>query len=535
MWAAAIASVVALMGLNLLLSDVNQDEGWYLYAARQVLSGKLPFVDFASTQAPVLPFVYALADPLVRWQGLAGGRLFTAVLGLLAVAGTAWLGALLSRRVSGNRLAAFLALVLCGVNVFETAFLVIVKTYSLCAVFLVASFVLLTLGTRGRSRPWLLFWSGILAALAAGTRLSALAAMPVTALVLLRPDKTPGHSSRFKPGAAYVAGAVLGMAAVFGPFAVAAPVALKSGLADFHAGRAVDGLTAKLAYRAGFVSKLVSAYFVPTALTVAGLVFCRLRGERTLRGMTVCAGKERAAADPALWALWCTVGSITIVHMAAPFPYDDYEAMVFPLLAAGLGAWLADMIPEVGPGVTCNKLRDAAAVGVFLLCLLAAGSSPRNQDWFIGPRDRIWWPMRESSPLSVLRRAGRELRSQPDRGNVLLTQDVYLAVEAGMDVPAGFEMGPFCYFPDMPRERADALHVVNREMMLETIAGSPATYAAFSGYGLAIRSPSITPLSEDERSELQAAVGAGFKEFSAISNFGQAGTTLRMFRRIERK
>ena len=68
---------VVLGAANLYFGDLNQDEGWYLYAARQVHEGELPYRDFAFTQGPMLPLVYSLAYPLVERWGVAGGRLFT--------------------------------------------------------------------------------------------------------------------------------------------------------------------------------------------------------------------------------------------------------------------------------------------------------------------------------------------------------------------------------------------------------------------------------------------------------------------------
>ncbi len=63
----------------ILAGDLNQDEGWYLYAGRLTYEGLHPFRDFASTQGPVMAYVYALAYPLTRILGVAGGRVFTAV------------------------------------------------------------------------------------------------------------------------------------------------------------------------------------------------------------------------------------------------------------------------------------------------------------------------------------------------------------------------------------------------------------------------------------------------------------------------
>ncbi|MBP8656293.1 MAG: hypothetical protein KBI43_07630, partial [Kiritimatiellae bacterium] len=56
---AVVATWLALAGLNLWMGELNQDEGWYLYAAKQMGEGLWPYRDFAFTQAPMLPLVYS--------------------------------------------------------------------------------------------------------------------------------------------------------------------------------------------------------------------------------------------------------------------------------------------------------------------------------------------------------------------------------------------------------------------------------------------------------------------------------------------
>ncbi|NLB56843.1 MAG: hypothetical protein GX811_13975, partial [Lentisphaerae bacterium] len=61
-WLIAVILTVVLLALNIYLGDLNQDEGWYLYAADKVVAGEMPYKDFAYTQGPVMPYVYALAQ-----------------------------------------------------------------------------------------------------------------------------------------------------------------------------------------------------------------------------------------------------------------------------------------------------------------------------------------------------------------------------------------------------------------------------------------------------------------------------------------
>ena len=176
-WTGAIAVSVALCALNLFRGEVNQDEGWYLYAARLISQGKMPYVDFACTQGPVLPFVYVLVQPLVDHWGLVAGRLFTAFFGLLCSFAAAWLAARLAP--PGNRrFAALAAFCLAGINVYQSYFFTIVKTYALAGLLITMGFVLLSF-MHSRRGTAAVFFSGVLIALAAGTRISAGIVLPI--------------------------------------------------------------------------------------------------------------------------------------------------------------------------------------------------------------------------------------------------------------------------------------------------------------------------------------------------------------------
>jgi hypothetical protein len=516
---AGIALTGALFVANLLLGDVNQDEGWYLYAARLVSQGRLPYVDFASTQGPVMPFVYAAAMPLVDRWGVAGGRVFTALLGLLATAGSVVLSARLTPR-PWRTAAAALALAFAGVNVYQTYFLAVVKTYALTAALLTGGYLLLS-SARGRGGAARAFAAGALMALAAGTRLSAAFALPAPFLWLAwqarRRDAGAGGGVDLR-WLAFGGGAALTAAAVFGPFAFTAPRALWFALVEYHTGREVGGVAARLAYKAGFVSRCVAAYGAAAAAAAAAALYAWLQpgGRKN--------GGPATGAEPGFeGAVWGSVGLVTVIHALAPFPYDDYQVFVYPLLAAALAARVV-RLAAAGGGRRVQWAVGAAGAA----CVLAAGASPMAWQWAIGERDRIWWPLREQSPLARLQEAGRWVREAADErgGGGLLTQDTYLAVEAGLAVPEGMELGPFCYFPDWTDEKARACHVLNRKLMAQALAQSDAPVAAFSGYGLAIRCPEVTALPPEEQAALWAAVRQRYTEAREVDHFGQASTKL---------
>jgi hypothetical protein len=530
--------VILLCAASLFLGELNQDEGWYLYAARLVSEGRLPFVDFATTQGPVMSLVYGLAWPLYAAHGVAGGRAFTALLGVLCVLATA----VLACRIDGkNRIAALLALSLAGVNVYQAYFLTLVKTYSLAGILLVAGFLALTFASaRWRVIPSVL--AGILFALAAGTRVSAIVVIPAVVFCLGAAafwrqrelgrlgdgaSVVTGGVGEWRCAGGVVAGAGLGLLVVFLPFAVRAPEAFAFGLFEYHTGREVGGWLNVIAYKAGFISRCVQGYLVTLVLLLlAGTAWivnaggCRAGMKRVVTGT-----RER----PLVGALWLSVLAVTGVHLAAPFPYDDYQVMVYPLLACGVADLVARQVRAVGN----DRWTQGVCVAVLLACLAGAGSSPVVERWFVAERDRIWWPIRKETPLQNLARAAGAVRqvALKQESQEVLTQDTYLAVEAGLSVPHGLELGPFSYFPGWDRRRAEACHVVNGSMLREILNDARAPVAAFSGYGLAIRAPAVQELPQVEQDELWSVVEQRYGLREEIRGFGQAGTVLRILER----
>ena len=56
-WILAAVAFVVLGAASVWMGGLNQDEGWYLYAANLVAEGRMPYRDFFYTQGPMLPIV----------------------------------------------------------------------------------------------------------------------------------------------------------------------------------------------------------------------------------------------------------------------------------------------------------------------------------------------------------------------------------------------------------------------------------------------------------------------------------------------
>ncbi|MBN2162273.1 MAG: glycosyltransferase family 39 protein [Pontiellaceae bacterium] len=485
---------IALSAMNLLHGNLNQDEGWYLYAARMVRHGATPYADFAYTQAPLLPYVYSLFYPVVERYGVFGGRFVTTGFGVLSALLSA---ATAARMVDRHKLFTALAVwMLVACNVYQSYFTTVVKTYALCVCLIMAALYALTY-----RKGYAALIAACFLALAAGTRLSAGVLLPVVGVWLIFQRNRRWHWVWFGVGG----GAVL--LVVFAPFFSEAYDQAIFGLLGYHAGRDPGGLKSLLVLKMGFVSRFVQAYLVFALLTLGSLCWSRKSDQRN-------------AGVLLLWM--CGIG-ISLVHFTAAFPYDDYQAIAYPVLAAAIVLTLAPRVHErwLLPALSCLLLASIAT----------AFSSPVNQDWFVRGRDRIWWLFKDQSDLEKLRAAANIVRSYSLPGDLLLTQDVYLAVEADRAVPSGMEMGPFCYYPDFPREKAERFHLLNREMMMELLESGQAQLAAYSGYGLAIESPAILPVSHEDETAFFGLIEQRYEPLAVIDAFGQAHTALKIYTR----
>lgn len=528
LWICALLVCMVLTGANLYFGDLNQDEGWYLYTARLVHEGQVPYRDFAFTQGPVMAYAYSLSHPVVEAFGLAGGRLVTALLGFAAALCAALLAG--NMVVSGRKRAAvLLGFILVAVNVYQSYFCTIVKTYSLCALLIVLGFLCIVRANRRHGAFWAMA-SGLFLVFAAGTRISAGVILPIVFLFLLLGRRSTGRAWFW-----FGLGSALAACAVFLPFLVVAKENFIYWVVQYHTGRTTGGIAAQAVYKAGFISRVVQGYFVAAGLFVAWLIarMFRMGGVAEDIAPTVTEADAAIPENASISArmlggmVWGSVAAVSLVHLSAPFPYDDYQAAIFPLFAAALACGLA-MIPKSEKAVSWMLLT------VFLLSMAAAFSSTINQSWFVGQRDRIWWRLKSESSLETFRKAGARIRALAGPDQCLLTQDTYLAVESGLRVPHGLEMGPFSYYPEFDADTAARRHVLNAEMFRELLKNTDASVAAISGYGLAIKSPGVVEVKKDEYGELWNIVTERFKlDLPVVKAFGQDLTELRIMVRSE--
>ena len=517
-----VAACVAV--LSVWWGSVNQDEGWYLYAARLVGEGKLPYRDFFFTQGPVLPFLYS-ALPI---HGLLSGRLVTLGFSLAAtLMAIAFARQLVSPERRGAVSLAVFALLSC--NLYHVYFTTIPKTYAVGSLFVMAGFLLLARGWN--------FFAAMSFAFASGTRISLVLILGVVGVGLLVTRFRQLHWLWFGLGG------VLGLFLVYGLFALDPP-SLKGLLAAqaYHAGR--GGFDPFFA--AGAVSRLARGYLALGAVLFATLAFANkfgslevweFRGGEKFGGLEVekfgCGADHpsnppipQSSNPPILqlkWMAGLSFAAVFLLQMSAPFPYDDYEVPIMPILTVLIAVGFVDVM----------SWNRSAAAGWFpvLVSGMCAFASPLVQDWMTNGQDRFWSIKKEKSELAQMREVARKMEALDPGGTMLFTQDLYLAVEMERKVPEGLEMGPFSYFPDMSTEEAESLHVMNGERLERLIDSAPCELAAFSGYGFAIEVPKGARTPDETVRKFQDKLNKHYKRVGLERNFGQNHTWLEIFKR----
>lgn len=497
---------------------LNQDEGWYLYAAQMVRAGHVPYRDFFYTQGPAMPFVYSVLAPL--WgrgsplQGLLGGRIVTLLIGLL---GTGCAVALARRLVPPARrtAAAVVVFALLACNLYHLYFNTIPKTYALGGLFLMAGLLLIVRGLEagGTKGGACLFTGGLSLAFATGTRISLLLVLPVVGVTLLVRFRTFRWSFAW-----YGFGGATGLLLTYGVFTLDAD-SLRGLLAaqSYHAARGgFDPF-----FVIGSVSRLVRGYLALGAAFFAAVCLCA-RGEASCEEEPE---RGREVARTMFWILGLGFAAVFALQLSAPFPYDDYQVPIMGMLTVLVAAWLVRRLPDG------DAWRVGAAWFVVLTASAVSFASPLLQEWAAYGNDRFWSQKKEMTELAKLRAVGRKIEALDSGGDTLLTQDLYLAVETGRTVPRGLEMGPFCYFADLPDDDARALHVMNRSLMEQLLESAPSPVAACSGYAFAITAPSCRETSFDEQTRAFKVLKRNYARTESVLNFGQNTTTLLLFKR----
>ena len=488
----AIGAFAVLGGASVWMGGLNQDEGWYLYAANLVADGKVLYRDFFYTQGPMLPIVYSAFTWIWKSFGMLGARVFTLSIGVFGVL----LAAVLARRLApeGRRgEAAVATLLLLGTNLYHVYYLTIPKTYALAALFVMSGFLFIDLAqeawNRARGGFMWAFVAGLSLAFASGTRISLGAILCVVGMFLLV-AAVRGRERRVVAG--FVAGGLGGLALVYGPFLVLdGPRAGLIAAQAFHAAR--GGGEHDITWIVGSLSRLVRWYL--PVFVVLGIGIVR---------------HKASTAAPALLSRTLLMALLSFlmvffVQMYAPFPYEDYQVPIMGLLA--VCAVVLFM---------CVSEKPLLLLVLGMTWALSFGN-PLLEKWSTNGQDRFWSIKKDKFELAQLRDVAKRIEALDPGGKELFTQDVYLAIETNRRVPKGFEMGPYAVLSDADYERL--------------VREANAPVAALSGYSFAVD----MPIGRERPIEKQMKCWEILKEkYNLVENeayFGQNSTPLLILKR----
>jgi hypothetical protein len=299
---------------------IDGDEGFYLLASRLVLEHKTPYLDFFYTQAPLLPYVYAL------WMKFAGvtwvaGRtlpaLLTSLLGLLVFGQVC--------RGTGKLVAGLSAIVLFAASTFIFAWYPIAKTYSLAGLLVFSSYVIVS-GLSPATSPWWMACSGLLLGLSVDTRSYIAGITPVFLWWIIWQSV---KSRRLTNTLWFLGGLAVGVAPSALLFALSPDRYLFNNL-GYHALRSGEGLIG------GWRSKIHIAHVVLLGPDDNGLQFGMLS---ILCVALAFLWRKRASASFLAFLIAFFLGLISILPTPA---YSQYFSLCIPFLIVGAVCLVGD-------------------------------------------------------------------------------------------------------------------------------------------------------------------------------------------------
>ena len=496
-WCGVLAGLAAvpLMCAVVWLGGLNQDEGWYLYAAQLVRQGAMPYRDFFYTQGPLMPIVYSPLTAVWSRFGLLGARILTLAIGfsavLVFVASVRWLVPTARRAAAGT-----IVFLLLGCNLYHLYFVAIPKTYALASLLVAIGAYMLVRALcdpSAKARAFVLGAAGLAFALAAGTRISLGLLLVAGGFGLLLAFRRRRWDFLW-----FGLGGTFGLLLAYGPFCL--DRAAFDGLCAaqrYHAAR--GGFSPTLVV--GSLSRLVRWYL--PAFVLLGLAVRPFAAS--------AADGERPGADAKLvtWLLGAGFLAVFLLQLMAPCPYDDYQVPVMGLLAVVA-------VSQAVVRIETDRLPRLVLLATGLAFATAFGS-PLLERWTTNGQDRFWTLRKERSELAQLREAAAAVERLDPGGKTLLTQDLYLAVESGRSVPEGLEMGPFSQLTD--------------DEWRTLLSEAECPVAALSGYAFAIEPPACAERPKELQEEFRRIVRGRYRTVETVPAFGQNATTLEIMKR----
>ena len=460
------------------------DEGMYLYAARLVTEGRLPYRDFYFDQAPLLPFILGPALWPFHFREEAARLLAIAcTLATLVVTYAA------AARI-GGRLAGLMAF---GLLVANVDFLTEVSAGVPANGSITALVVALTM--LALAYDWLPL-ALVLATVAAGLRQSFLP-LPVLLGVYVA-------FARGRPRLGVLGGMVL-------------PVTLYGFFFATGGEAALYGLLRPL--RAPYIQRWMN---LPTGegpravvISIRNEAFATSKAYLPFLLASIPVGALAWTRRHPLWALFAALLAanwLVLLIDLSPYPGNPrYPVTQLPMLAvlAGVGvAWMLQRVSAWGaPRAATRSALATAAVLVLAGPLLATRNATFVQEY------------RDNPPVAKLNEVSDYVRSLAGPNATLLTLETPFASQTGLRLPPGLEDGSWGIYSGLPPGKVRHIGGVTFDQLIQLIDEEAGDVAISSDrYGFKNYAPS-----DQDRSRVREALDRHYelrRTFRKVSDWG---------------
>ena len=448
LWLRGICTILLILTFLLVgyytitFAQLNSDEGWYLYAARQVYQGQRPYQDFAFTQMPLVPYIYGVG--LLLWKSIYAGRLISFLIFCTSV--------ILIYQISKETFKpeSFLWLLLIF-TVYPDGFYfdTIVKTYSLTFLFFVLSFYIWI----SNAKPEVKYPSlALILLLGIFVRLTfAFYAMIIGIVAVLEIWKLKNRSRVYLISLVSCLPLLLWGASFLYPNPSLPLWNIYSYNATIHGmGFSSDALTNFFPHLRGFLRYARPFRFIgiPLILSIFSSAYYASLGQNKKRNLFLA-------------AVACL--SFASLHFFGDSPLLEYYVPAIMFLVV-ISIWFLFSFTTIRSGINTLILwASRFTLGFIVVALITTGKfGIANYNLYEG-----------TPPIRTLQAIAKAVNQYYPGHPIFALEGLYIAIETNRDVLPGLSMAQFSIL-DMNTKELKEIHLVNTEMIAD-ILKSPDT------------------------------------------------------------
>ena len=448
LWLRGICTILLILTFLLVgyytitFAQLNSDEGWYLYAARQVYQGQRPYQDFAFTQMPLVPYIYGVG--LLLWKSMYTGRLISFLIFCTSL--------ILIYKISKETFKpeSFLWLLLIF-TVYPDGFYfdTIVKTYALTFLFFVLSFYIWISNAKAEIKYPTLF---LILLLGIFVRLTfAFYAMIIGIVAVLEIWKLKNRSRVYLISLVSCLPLLLWGASFLYPNPSLPLWNIYSYNATIHGmGFSSDALTNFFPHLRGFLRYARPFRFIgiPLILSIFSSAYYASLGQNKKRNLFLA-------------AVACL--SFASLHFFGDSPLLEYYVPAIMFLVV-ISIWFLFSFTTIRSGINTLILwASRFTLGFIVVALITTGKfGIANYNLYEG-----------NPPIRTLQAIAKAVNQYYPGHPIFALEGLYIAIETNRDVLPGLSMAQFSIL-DMNTKELKEIHLVNTEMIAD-ILKSPDT------------------------------------------------------------